>query len=148
LHGEQSHLASQRVFEEYVGYGIFRLQIMNASNWIGRVQCLARFPLPANSFNGASGHDSDGRWIAIVRFAQAGAFGRSGIGPGCVRNAKTLNRDRTSYSFEIVLGAQIASPFSFEDGLKNIILVALRVFEFSHSLGPSAKWRQRSLRSA
>ena len=47
-------------------------------------------------------------------------------------NAKTLNRDRTSYSFAIVLGAQIASPFNFENELKNIILVALRVFEFSH----------------
>jgi hypothetical protein len=56
--------------------------------------------------------------------------------PRLCENAKTLNRDRTSYSFEIVLGAQIASPFNFENELKNIILVALRVFEFSHSLGP------------
>jgi hypothetical protein len=52
--------------------------------------------------------------------------------PRLCENAKTLNRDRTSYSFEIVLGAQIASPFNFENELKNIILVALRVFEFSH----------------
>jgi hypothetical protein len=58
--------------------------------------------------------------------------------PGAIpcENAKTLNRDRTSYSFEIVLGAQIASPFNFENELENIILVALRVFEFSHRLGP------------
>jgi hypothetical protein len=50
-------------------------------------------------------------------------------GPRLCEKAKTLNRDRTSYSFEIVFGAHI------EIELKNIILVALRVFEFSHSLG-------------
>jgi hypothetical protein len=51
----------------------------------------------------------------------------SGIGPRLCEKAKTLNRDRTSYSFEIVFGAQIASAFDFEIELKNIILVALRV---------------------
>src|SRR5262249_16345146 len=55
--------------------------------------------------------------------------------PRVCENAKTLNRDRTSYSFETVLAAHIASPFNFEIELENIILVALRVFEFSHSLG-------------
>src|SRR5262245_56171740 len=61
-----------------------------------------------------------------------------GYGPRLCENAKTLNRDRTSYSFECVLGAHIASPFNFEIELENIILVALRVFEFSHRLGPKA----------
>ena len=51
-------------------------------------------------------------------------------------NAKTLDRDRTSYSFNAAMAAQTASPFNFEVELKNIILAALRVFEFSHSLGP------------
>ena len=54
-------------------------------------------------------------------------------------NSKTLNRDRTSYSFEIGFRAHIASQFNFEIELENIILVALRVFEFSHSLGQKAK---------
>src|SRR5215831_3329637 len=57
------------------------------------------------------------------------------FGSRVCENAKALNRDRTSYSFETVLAAHIASPFNFEIELENIILVALRVFEFSHSLG-------------
>ena len=51
------------------------------------------------------------------------------------QNAKTLDRDRTSYSFNAALAAQTASPFNFEIEPENIILVALRAFEFSHSLG-------------
>src|SRR5262245_17173764 len=62
-----------------------------------------------------------------------------GYGPRVCENAKTLNRDRTSYSFETVLAAHIASPFNFEIELENIILVTLRVFEFSHSLGQNRK---------
>ena len=50
-------------------------------------------------------------------------------------NAKTLNRDRTSYSFKTNLGAHTASQFNFEIELENIILVELQVFKFSHSLG-------------
>jgi hypothetical protein len=50
---------------------------------------------------------------------------------------KTLDRDRTSHSFNAALGVHTASPFKFEIEFKNIILVQLRVFEFSHSLGPS-----------
>ena len=46
------------------------------------------------------------------------------------------HRDRTSYSFKTVSCAHIASAFNFEIEIKNIILVALRTFEFSHSLGP------------
>jgi len=52
-------------------------------------------------------------------------------------NAKAINRDRTSQSFKSVLGARIASAFNFEIKLKNIILVTLRTFEFSHGLGPT-----------
>jgi hypothetical protein len=60
-------------------------------------------------------------------------FTRPGSSP--CENAKTLDRDRTSYSFNATLAAQAASPFTFEIEPENIILVALRVFEFSHSLG-------------
>jgi hypothetical protein len=59
------------------------------------------------------------------------------LGSSPCENAKTLDRDRTSYSFNTALGAQAASPFTFEIEPENIILVALRVFEFSHSLGHS-----------
>src|SRR5215831_13302482 len=61
--------------------------------------------------------------------------------PRPCENARTLNRDRTSYSFKTDLGANIASPIDFEIELENIILVALRVFEFSHSLGPKRRSR-------
>jgi hypothetical protein len=61
-----------------------------------------------------------------------------GFGPKPCENAKTLDRDRTSYSFNAALGAQAASSFTFEIEPENIILVALRVFEFSHSLGQQA----------
>ena len=49
--------------------------------------------------------------------------------------AKTLDRDRTTHSFNTAFGVHTASPFKFEIEFKNIILVPLRVFEFSHSLG-------------
>jgi hypothetical protein len=52
-------------------------------------------------------------------------------------NAKAINRDRTNYSFKTVSCAHIASAFNFEIEIKNIVLVALRTFEFSHSLGQS-----------
>jgi hypothetical protein len=45
-----------------------------------------------------------------------------------------LSRDRTSYSFGVVLGAHIASPVKLSIESENIILAALRAFEFSHSL--------------
>ena len=56
--------------------------------------------------------------------------------PSLCENAKTLDRSRTSYSFKTALGAHTVSPFNFEIEAENIILAALRVFEFSHSLGP------------
>ena len=43
-----------------------------------------------------------------------------------------------SSSLKAVFGAHIASAFNFKIELENIILVALRTFEFSHSLGPKA----------
>jgi hypothetical protein len=49
--------------------------------------------------------------------------------------AKTLDRHRTSHSFNTASGVHTASAFNFEIEFKNIILVPLRVFEFSHSLG-------------
>ena len=55
--------------------------------------------------------------------------------PRLCENAKAINRDRTSHSFKTVLGAYIASAFNLKDELKNIILIALRSFEFSHGLG-------------
>jgi hypothetical protein len=55
--------------------------------------------------------------------------------PRPCENAKAINRDRTNYSFKTVSSAHIASAFNFKIEIKNIILVALRTFEFSHSLG-------------
>jgi hypothetical protein len=62
------------------------------------------------------------------------------------------------------LDPYIESAFNFEIELKNIILVGLRAFEFSHSLGPGLPksggaasqqllaaqrlWRQRSRKSS
>jgi hypothetical protein len=62
--------------------------------------------------------------IAEVRF-----------GSWLCKNAKALNRDRRNYSSETALVAQLASEFNLEVELKNIILVAFRFFEFSHSQG-------------
>ena len=77
-------------------------------------------------------------WNAVSAFAHCGrtvARLRDSYGPSPCENAKTLDRDRTSYSFNAALAAQTASPFNFEIEPENIILVALRVFEFSHRLG-------------
>jgi len=53
-------------------------------------------------------------------------------------NAKTLNRDRRSYSSKTVLVAQRASGFDLEIELKNIILRRVSIFEFLHSQGQKA----------
>jgi hypothetical protein len=50
-------------------------------------------------------------------------------------NAKTLNRDRRSYSSKTALGLQFASAFNLEIKLENVILVAFRLFAFLHSQG-------------
>jgi hypothetical protein len=46
------------------------------------------------------------------------------------KNAKTLNRDRRSYSSKTALVACLASEFNLEIELKNIIVVAFRFFSF------------------
>jgi hypothetical protein len=61
------------------------------------------------------------------------AYGR--CGPWLCENAKTLNRDRRSYSSKTVLVAQHASGFNLEIELKNIILRRVSILEFSHSQG-------------
>jgi hypothetical protein len=56
------------------------------------------------------------------------------------KNAKTLNRDRRSYSSKTVLVAQRASGFNLEIELKNIILRRVSIFEFLHSQGQSRRF--------
>jgi hypothetical protein len=56
------------------------------------------------------------------------------------KNAKTLNRDRRSYSSKTVLVAQRASGFNLEIELKNIILRRVSIFEFLHSQGQSRQF--------
>jgi len=63
-------------------------------------------------------------------------------------NAKTLNRDRRSYSSRTVLVAQRASGFNLEIELKNIILCRVSVFEFLHSQGQKLTSRPRNPTSA
>jgi hypothetical protein len=72
-----------------------------------------------------------------VRYAQPSKSVHCNVryGSRLCENAKAINRNRTIYSFKSVLGALIAGDFNFEIELKNIILVALRTSEFSHSLG-------------
>src|SRR6266404_2865299 len=61
------------------------------------------------------------------------------IGSWLCENAKTLNRNRRSYSSKTVLVAQRASGFDLEIELKNIILRRVSIFEFSHSQGQTQK---------
>jgi hypothetical protein len=56
-------------------------------------------------------------------------------GPRSCENAKTLDRDRTSYSFGAFLSGHTASLLKFSLELENIILAVLRASEFSHDLG-------------
>jgi hypothetical protein len=62
------------------------------------------------------------------------------------KNPQTLNRDRRNYSSKTALVALLASKFNLEAELKNIILVAFRFFEFSHSQGHvwTAPWQELS----
>jgi hypothetical protein len=62
------------------------------------------------------------------------------FGSWLCENAKTLNRDRRSYSSKTVLDAQRASGFNFEIELKNIILRRVSIFEFLHSQGHSRRF--------
>ena len=60
----------------------------------------------------------------------------AGLPAHLCENAKTLNRDRRSYSSKTRLVAQRARGFNLEIELKNIILRRVSIFEFSHSLDP------------
>jgi hypothetical protein len=53
-------------------------------------------------------------------------------------NAKTLNRDRRSYSSKTALVGQGASGLNLEVGLENIILRCVSIFEFLHGQGQKA----------
>jgi hypothetical protein len=63
-------------------------------------------------------------------------------------NAKTLKRDRRSYSSKTALVAQRASGFNFEIELKNIILRRVSIFEFLHSQGQSRRFGRVLMTSA
>jgi hypothetical protein len=63
------------------------------------------------------------------------------FGPRLCEKSKTLDRDRTSYSFKAAFGAYTASPFNFEIEPENIILVGLRLFEFPHGWAKSGLMR-------
>src|SRR5882757_5606924 len=62
------------------------------------------------------------------------------FGSWLCENAKTLNRDRRSYSSKTVSVAQRASGFNLEIELKNIILRRVSIFEFLHSQGHSRRY--------
>src|SRR4029434_3492128 len=70
------------------------------------------------------------------------------LGSWLCENAKTLNRDRRSYSSKTVLVAQQASGFNLEIELKNIILRRVSIFEFLHSQGQTQKSERATGRSA
>src|SRR3989442_15596571 len=57
------------------------------------------------------------------------------FGSWLCENAKTLNRDRRSYSSKTALVAQGASGLNLEVGLENIILRCVSIFEFLHGQG-------------
>jgi hypothetical protein len=69
------------------------------------------------------------------------SFSRSyvSLGSWLCENAKTLNRDRRTYSSKTVLVAQRASGFNLEIELKNIILRRVSIFEFLHSQSQTQK---------
>ena len=70
------------------------------------------------------------------------------FGSWLCENAKTLNRDRRSYSSKTVLVAQRASGFNLEIELKNIILRRVSNFEFLHSQGQTQKSGRATGKSA
>jgi len=85
-------------------------------------QAEARLPELATSEMGLSGQSE-------------APVSQGGYGSWLCENAKTLNRDRRSYSSKTALGLQFESAFNLEIELKNVILVAFRLFEFLHSKG-------------
>src|SRR6266404_2923857 len=72
-------------------------------------------------------------------WSTAGAGTKVRFGSWLCENAKTLNRNRRSYSSKTVLVAQRASGFNLEIELKNIILRRVSIFEFLHSQGQSRR---------
>ena len=81
----------------------------------------------------------------IAEPVQPGKFStrpRVRFGSWLCENAKTLNRDRRSYSSKTVLVAQRASGFNLEIELKNIILRRVSIFEFLHSQGQKATFER------
>jgi hypothetical protein len=75
-------------------------------------------------------------------------FAKVRFGSWLRENAKTLNRDRRSYSSKTVLVAQRASGFNLEIELKNIILCRVSIFEFLHSQGQTEKFGRANGKSA
>src|SRR6266478_8949704 len=63
------------------------------------------------------------------------------FGSWLCENAKTLNRDRRSYSSKTVLVAHRASGFNLEIELKNIILRRVSIFEFLTRSGHNREWQ-------
>jgi hypothetical protein len=57
------------------------------------------------------------------------------FGSWLCENAKTLERDRRSYSSKTVLALKLANAFNLDDELTNVILVVFRSFAFLHSQG-------------
>ena len=84
----------------------------------------------------------------LHRHALRDAFNDVGFGSWLCENAKTLNRDRRSYSSKTVLVAQRASGFNLEIELKNIILRRVSIFEFLHSQGQLRNSAHPGARSA
>jgi hypothetical protein len=63
------------------------------------------------------------------------------FGSRLCENAKTLDRDRRSHLCSAALDAHTICRVSFEIDFQNFILLALRAFVFSHSLGQKETWR-------
>ena len=95
--------------------------------------CIGRDLLPTRCAHVICPH----RRGEVVERSPAGTNVR--LGSWLCENAKTLNRDRRSYSSKTVLVAQRASGFNLEIELKNIILRRVSIFEFLHSQGQTRK---------
>jgi hypothetical protein len=131
-----------------------------------RVRCLptafrCHSPLAETSARPVSEEQLSHTDYTIQRASKRPHFGLGGtsnsvrIGDRNVRNgswlcenAKTLNRDRRSYSSKTVLVAQRASGFNLEIELKNIILRRVSIFEFLHSQGHSRHFGRRPTSSS
>src|SRR6516165_4779466 len=77
----------------------------------------------------------DFRYAPSATEVGGGALCREGPRP--CEKALTLDHDRTSYSPKAAFGAHTQADSSLRPNPENVILVALRLFAFSHSLGPN-----------